>query len=76
MVCWITRVKRLGISIPLDVDIEKELMKELDVRSHNELERTLNFIHDETLESIIMSIINNRKKAPIKRKEPIADIYR
>lgn len=76
MVCWIKRIKRLGIDIPLDDEVEKALMKELDVKNHNELEKTLKFLHDETLESIIESIINRRKKISINRKELSHDMYR
>tara|TARA_B100000315_G_scaffold221809_1_gene225446 strand:- start:669 stop:899 length:231 start_codon:yes stop_codon:yes gene_type:complete len=76
MVCWIKRIKRLGIDIPLDDNFEKELMKELDVRNHNELERSLKFLHDETLESIMESIMNRRKKVSVRRKELSHDMYR
>lgn len=75
MVCWIKRLKQLGIDIPQGIDVEKELMKELDVNNHNELEKHLKFIHDETLESI-MTKINKRKKTIIRAKESVADIYR
>lgn len=74
MVCWIKRLKQLGINIPQGVDVEKELMKELDVKNHNELENNLKFIHDETLESI-MAKINKQKKSVTRVKES-ADIYR
>ncbi len=76
MVCWIKRIKRLGIDIPLDDDTEKELMKELDVRNHNELESSIKFLHDETLESIMESIMNRRKKVSVRRKELAHDMYR
>ncbi len=55
MVCWIKRIKRLGLDISIDDNIEKALMKELEVRNHNELEIAIKFLHDETLESIIES---------------------
>ena len=76
MVCWIKRIKRLGINIPLDDNVEKELMKELDVSNHNELEMALKFLHDETLESIMESIMNRKKKVFIRRKELSHDMYR
>tara|TARA_B100001971_G_scaffold209951_1_gene234451 strand:- start:246 stop:476 length:231 start_codon:yes stop_codon:yes gene_type:complete len=76
MVCWIKRIKRLGIDIPLDDNFEKELMKELDVMNHNALERSLKFLHDETLESIMESIMNRRKKVSVRRKELSHDMYR
>lgn len=74
MVCWIKRLKQLGINIPQGVDVEKELMKELDMKNHNELENNLKFIHDETLESI-MAKISKQKKSVTRVKES-ADIYR
>tara|TARA_B100000315_G_C14143852_1_gene392558 strand:+ start:95 stop:325 length:231 start_codon:yes stop_codon:yes gene_type:complete len=76
MVCWIKRIKRLGIDMPLDDDIEKELMKELNVSNHNELEGSVKFLHDETLESIMESIMNRRKKVPIRRKKLSHNMYR
>ena len=76
MVCWIKRIKRLGLDISIDDNIEKALMKELEVRNHNELEIAIKFLHDETLESIIESIINRRKKVSIRRKELSHDMYR
>jgi|TARA_B100001964_G_scaffold218241_1_gene259072 hypothetical protein len=76
MACWIKRIKRLGINIPLDDNVEKELMKELDVSNHNELEMALKFLHDETLESIMESIMNRKKKVFIRRKELSHDMYR
>ena len=76
MACWIKRIKRLGINIPLDDNVEKELMKELDVSNHNELEMALKFLHDETLESIMKSIMNRKKKVSIRRKELSHDMYR
>ena len=76
MACWIKRIKRLGINIPLDDNVEKELMKELDVSNHNELEMALKFLHDETLESIMESIMNRKKKVSIRRKELSHDMYR
>ncbi len=75
MVCWIKRLKKLGIDIPQGIDVEKELMKELDVTNHVELEKMLMFIHNETLESIMEKIIK-RKKTIIRENEPVADIYR
>jgi len=76
MVCWIKRIKRLGIDIPIDDDVEKELMKELDVSNHNELESSIKFLHDETLESIMESIMNKRKKVYVRKKELSHDMYR
>ena len=76
MVCWIKRIKRLGINIPLDDNVEKELMKELDVSNHNELEMALKFLHDETLESIMESIMNRKKKVFSRRKELSHNMYR
>jgi|TARA_B100001964_G_scaffold230495_1_gene284065 hypothetical protein len=76
MVCWIKRIKRLGLDISIDDNIEKALMKELEVRNHNELEIAIKFLHDETLESIIESIINRRKKVSIRRKKLSHDMYR
>ena len=75
MVCWIKRLKQLRIDIPQGVDVEKELMKELDVKNHNELENNLKFIHDETLESIMAKIIK-QKKSFTRVKKSVADIYR
>ena len=62
--------------MPLDDDIEKELMKELNVSNHNELEGSVKFLHDETLESIMESIMNRRKKVPIRRKKLSHNMYR
>ena len=76
MACWIKRIKRLGINIPLDDNVEKELMKELDVSNHNELEMALKFLHDETLESIMKSIMNRKKKVFSRRKELSHNMYR
>jgi|TARA_B100002003_G_scaffold62730_1_gene57953 hypothetical protein len=76
MVCWIKRIKRLGLDISIDDNIEKALMKELEVRNHNELEIAIKFLHDETLESIMESIINRRKKVSIRRKKLSHDMYR
>jgi|TARA_B100000315_G_scaffold177371_1_gene165914 hypothetical protein len=76
MACWIKRIKRLGINIPLDDNVEKELMKELDVSNHNELEMALKFLHDETLESIMESIMNRKKKVFSRRKELSHNMYR
>jgi hypothetical protein len=76
MVCWIKRIRRLGINVSLDDDIEKELMKELDISNHDELESSIKFLHDETLESIMESIMNRKKKVFIRRKELSHDMYR
>jgi|TARA_B100001971_G_scaffold81617_1_gene75325 hypothetical protein len=76
MVCWIKRIRRLGINVPLDDDIEKALMKELDVSNHDELESSIKFLHDETLESIMENILKHRKKISVRRKELAHDMYR
>jgi|TARA_B100000315_G_scaffold164166_1_gene152765 hypothetical protein len=76
MVCWIKRIRRLGINVLLDDDIEKELMKELDVNNHDELESSIKFLHDETLESIMENILKRRKKISVRRKELAHDMYR
>ena len=76
MVCWIKRIRRLGINVPLDDDIEKALMKELDVSNHDELESSIKFLHDETLESIMKNILKRRKKILVRRKELAHDMYR
>ena len=76
MVCWIKRIRRLGINVPLDDDIEKALMKELDVSNHDELESSIKFLHDETLESIMENILKRRKKISVRRKELAHDMYR
>ncbi|HJN57422.1 MAG TPA: hypothetical protein QGF52_00190 [Nitrososphaerales archaeon] len=76
MVCWIKRIRRLGINVSLDDDIEKELMKELDISNHDELESSIKFLHDETLESIMENILKRRKKISVRRKELAHDMYR
>ena len=75
MVCWIKRVKRLGIVVPQDERFEKELMRELNVKSHEELEINLKILHDETFEAIVESILRRRKKISVKNRTRIADIY-
>ena len=76
MVCWIKRIRRLGINVSLDDGIEKELMKELDISNHDELESSIKFLHDETLESIMENILKRRKKISVRRKELAHDMYR
>jgi len=62
--------------VSLDDDIEKELMKELDISNHDELESSIKFLHDETLESIMENILKRRKKISVRRKELAHDMYR
>jgi hypothetical protein len=62
VVCWIKRVKRLGINASLDENFEKELMKAVEAKNHQELEANLTFLHDETFVAIVESIIKQRKK--------------
>jgi hypothetical protein len=76
VVCWIKRAKRLGINIPLDDKFEKDLMNELEVKSHEELERNLKFLHDETFVALVESILRRRKKGYNERKRVVEDIYR
>ncbi|MFQ6134662.1 MAG: hypothetical protein ACE5KU_02460 [Nitrososphaerales archaeon] len=61
--------------MPLDERFEKELMRELEVKNHEELERNLRLLHDETFEAIVESILRRRKKKPTRRKEIVEDIY-
>ncbi len=68
-------MKRLGIVVPQDERFEKELMRELNVKSHEELEINLKILHDETFEAIVESILRRRKKISVKNRTRIADIY-
>ncbi len=49
-------------------------MKELNSKSHEDLERNLRFIHNETFKAIIESILRRRKKV-LDRQEKIASVY-
>lgn len=75
MVCWIKRAKRLGVAVPVDEEFEKDLMHELGAKSHAELEDNLKFIHDETFEAIVESIVKRRRREPLGRKETPRNMY-
>ncbi len=75
VVCWIKRAKRLGLNVPLDDTFEKDLMKAVDARSHKELEARLEFLHDETFEAIVESIIKRKKKRTVGYRKTVRDIY-
>jgi len=74
VVCWIRRARRLGITVPLDSSFERELMKELGVKTHKELEDNLRFLHDETFEAIVESIMKRRRRKMV--YEEAEGIYR
>jgi glutamate synthase domain-containing protein 1 len=75
VVCWIKRAKRLGLNVPLDDTFEKDLMKAIDAKSHKELEARLEFLHDETFEAIVESIIKRKKKRTVGYRKTVRDIY-
>jgi len=75
VVCWIKRAKKIGRTIPMTKKFEEELMKELQAKTHEELEKSINFLHDETFDAIIESIINKIKYTSKEKKDKIADIY-
>ncbi len=75
VVCWIKRAKRLGLNVPLDETFEKDLMKAVDAKSHKELEARLSFLHDETFEAIVESIVKRKKKRAAGYRKTVQDIY-
>jgi len=75
VVCWIKRARRLGISVPLDASFEKELMQSVEARTHKELEDKLRFLHDETFEAIVESILKRRRRRVIEQEEVARGIY-
>jgi hypothetical protein len=75
VVCWIKRAKKMGLNILLDDRFEKDLMKELNIKNHEELEKHIGFLHDETFEAIIESLLNRRKKESKRQKQKLNDIY-
>ncbi len=62
--------------MPLDDKFEKDLMNELEVKNHEDLERNLKFLHDETFEALVENILRRRKKGYTERKRVVEDIYR